>query len=433
MTSYTDTKTALESALKATTLQLSRILAYQARLQQHGTAQYGPSAPTTLVKQLARDAESFDTVCRALEQRVLRAIAILERDVRRAKGIAAAPASKPHPTADLEQEDLAMPFALPPAGTAATTAAEPASAAAAVPTMQIDLTDENSSPPAGAGAGPTTTGLSSELDLSLPFQLRPSSSATTTTKSATAAAAPPISSAPPPPSISSSSFDASSLGAAGIPSFPDSTADDIDALLSSLDMPAFASATSPSASGPAATAAPAFDYASLLMDPSLAAAGAGAGGLTSDAAAAATTSATGLGLDVAPPAAGTVTGTGAAAARSSANSTSTGTAAASSAAPPVAAATTTAAPPTSTAPGLMAPEEFDFSSFDFASLGLAAPSTLAPTTTSSSSSASGPALDFSVLTSSGGAGADAHNGGGTVTAAGDMMDIDELLKSLGGA
>ena len=65
------TSHSLSLSWQATTLQLSRILAHQARLQQHGTAQYGPPAPVHLVKQLAKDTQAFDAVCRSVEQRVV--------------------------------------------------------------------------------------------------------------------------------------------------------------------------------------------------------------------------------------------------------------------------------------------------------------------------------------------------------------------------
>ncbi|GAA5881704.1 hypothetical protein JCM3774_005342 [Rhodotorula dairenensis] len=427
--SHVETKNALEAALKAATLQLSRILAYQARLQLHATVQYAPPAPNALVKQLAHDADTFDHLCSTLEQRVLRAIAVLERDVRRANGIPAPPRTPP--------DDLAiMPFALP----------------ANDAPMQIDLTEEKSSPPptaaAAAAVGPagettSTGGLLSEVDLSMPFQLPSSSAASGATAAASLSSSSvtvPTLAAPAPPTTAPPSAPAVAAPAPP-PAFPDSTADDIDALLSSLNMPAFSAAVPDSktttSSSASAADAQAFDYSSLLLDP------VAVGTATPPASSShAIGTGLGLGLDVAPPAAGTVTGGGGQAMGTAAPPPPPSAAAAAAAA---AAGTTSAptAPPTTgdatqpqqqpaVASAAATTEEFDFASFDFAALGLAAPasaSSVAP-------AGGGQDLDFSILTSGAAAGPGGSTAAGASTGSinsAEMMDIDELLKSLGGA
>lgn len=60
------------SASQATLVQLSRIVAFQARLQQQGAAQYAPPAPRHLTEQLRGEAANFEAICDALEKRVVR-------------------------------------------------------------------------------------------------------------------------------------------------------------------------------------------------------------------------------------------------------------------------------------------------------------------------------------------------------------------------
>ncbi|KAJ8293171.1 hypothetical protein OF846_003864 [Rhodotorula toruloides] len=151
MDSQNATQAQLESALKATLARLSHILAFQARLQQQGTAQYAPPAPIQLAEQLKVDVARFDQVCDDVERKLLRAIAVIERDVRKATGASPPPVPSPEqPTVKAEPgAEAILPFGLPSSLTEPAAAAVPAAAG-----MSIDLTNSPS---------PTST--------SLPFQL----------------------------------------------------------------------------------------------------------------------------------------------------------------------------------------------------------------------------------------------------------------------
>ncbi|GAA5859373.1 hypothetical protein JCM1840_004585 [Sporobolomyces johnsonii] len=202
MATASTTKAALDASLKSTLLQLSKILSFQAQLQQHGAAQYATHAPSQLTAHLKAEVERFDAVCAAVEQRVLRAIAVLERDARKAAGISPLPAPSPSsvvpppPPADssLFSTEPAAPPALP-AQTEAPPPIPPASSATANLPMELDLTLSPSPPPAAEPAPPATE--------PLPFALPTTSTSTT------------------------------GVAAAPLPS------EDLNALLSSLNMPPF--------------------------------------------------------------------------------------------------------------------------------------------------------------------------------------------------
>ncbi|GAA5930622.1 hypothetical protein JCM3775_003826 [Rhodotorula graminis] len=244
----------LEASLKATLLDLSRILAFQARLQQHGVVQYAPVAPRHLTQALQADAAQFAAICDHLEHRVLKAIATLERDARRAAGLSPArptspapadppapvePAKPAAPVNDDGADDAKLPFSLPTASTSAPVAASAAPPDAA--TMKLDLTLSPSPPPA---ASSTTT------NSTLPFQL-PGSSTLPASSSAMMLDLTGDDAAPPPAPAPTNV--APDLGGA------DANAD-LNALLASLNMPPFdnslASTSLPSSSTAPAPSAP---------------------------------------------------------------------------------------------------------------------------------------------------------------------------------
>jgi len=269
--------------LQATLLDLSRILAFQARLQQHGVAQYALAVPKHLTQALQGDAAQFAAICDRLEHRVVRpllprsrpercltlthpqlkAIATLERDARRAAGLSPArptspaPADPPAPvepaapgpaaaTAAVDEDDVKLPFSLPASSASAPTATTAPPSAAA---MQLDLTLSPSPPP----AAPSTTTTDSTLPFQLPGSstLPPSSSAMMLDLTGDDAAPAPV-----PPPAGGGALD---LGGA------DANAD-LNALLASLNMPPFDS----SASLPGASAAPSLSTAPPPAPPSTA-------------------------------------------------------------------------------------------------------------------------------------------------------------------
>ncbi|GAA5858872.1 hypothetical protein JCM8547_007137 [Rhodosporidiobolus lusitaniae] len=253
MSSSSAVQTQLESAYKSTLAQLARVLAFQGRLQQQGGAGYVTQPPRQLTEQLHAEAAKFDAVCEHVEQRVLRALAVLERDARKAAGIsplpvpASAPPPQPpaQPAAPIEPVaqpatnnslDLTssppLPFSLP-VSTASSAPLPSAVAPAHSAPMELDLTLSPSPPPSAAKKAATTD------DAPLPFQL-PVSTASSSSNSPFAA--PSSAPAQPPPP-------------AAAPGLPGD--EDIHALLSSLNMPPFdlASSTSSSVAAPASTAA----------------------------------------------------------------------------------------------------------------------------------------------------------------------------------
>ncbi|GAA6009131.1 uncharacterized protein JCM10292_005331 [Rhodotorula paludigena] len=378
MSASHETKQALESSLKATLVQLSRIVAFQARLQQQGAAQYAPPAPRHLTEQLRGEAANFEAICDALEKRALRAIAVLERDARKAAGISPLPVPSPAPapaadsTAD---DDGALPFALPPSTASASTVPSASKA------VQLDLTLSPSPPPAASTSAPGDD----VLDAPLPFQLPPS---TATSTSAPPAASAPLASDPAP-----------------IPSFDfgSGSSEDINALLASLNMPPFSvGEPEPGTAAQADTTMPdlSLDALNNLLGSTSASTSAappagGSSGLDS------------LGLSFPSPALGATASLPTAF----------------SAAPP--AFTAVSAPP-------LAGAETDFSSIDFTSLGLPADFG------ASLSSASVPPPQPAAAAAGGGGDVDmsglgefdfaALMGG---EAAGADAGLDELLKSLG--
>ncbi|BGP42346.1 hypothetical protein JCM10450v2_006439 [Rhodotorula kratochvilovae] len=247
-------QTALEASHKATLLQLSRVLAFQARLQQQGATQYAPSAPKQLTQPLEAEAANFASICDQLEQRVLRAIAVLERDARKAAGISPLPAAPsplaapPPPAVELAQppaEDAPLPFALPPSTATSTPAA---SAAPPTQPMQLDLTLSPSPPPTtGAGTG----------DATMPFQLPGS----TLSGSSGGRGGPVMLDLTGDDPVAPSGTSAGVGDAAA--------SDDINALLASLNMPPFGLASSTSSSAAAAAPAPAASAPGAFPDLSL--------------------------------------------------------------------------------------------------------------------------------------------------------------------
>ncbi|BGO93828.1 hypothetical protein NBRC10512_004617 [Rhodotorula toruloides] len=360
MDSQNATQAQLESALKATLARLSHILAFQARLQQQGTAQYAPPAPIQLAEQLKVDVARFDQVCDDVERKLLRAIAVIERDVRKATGASPPPVPSPEqPTVKAEPgAEAILPFGLPSSLTEPAAAAVPAAAG-----MSIDLTNSPS---------PTST--------SLPFQLP----GTATPASVLTSNSNPI------PTAQTNTAAESVAG------------DDLNALLSSLNVPPFGG-IDPSADLTSTSNAPdtAFVTNSAFPDLSLEAldsllsgsAAAASGTSAPPASASVPTDLSSLGLDFASVLS----------------------------APPLSGPT--AAPAASSAPSL------DLGSFDFSSLGLAG--SAEPAASSGAGGAGGLGgldltglgdLDFGSFGTEGGG-----QDGGT-----GAVDLDELLKSLGG-
>ncbi|BGP26626.1 proteophosphoglycan 5 [Rhodotorula toruloides] len=359
MPSQNATQAELEAALKAILLRLSHILAFQARLQQQGTAQYAPPAPRRLTQQLTVDVAKFDVVCDEVERKLLRAIAVIERDVRKATGASPLPVLSPE-QATVKAEpgaETVLPFGLPSSAT--DSAAMTGLAAAA---MSIDLTNSPS---------PTA----SSLRFQLPGAATPADAAASNSNAAPSA-----------------QMAATSETAA---------ADDLNALLSSLNVPPFGSidtsANSTSTSNPpdqSFTGSVSFPDLSLeALDSLLGGSAAGSGTSAPPASSSLSADLGSLGLDF-----------------SSTLSAPTQPSA-------------TAAPASSSAPS------HDLGTFDFSILGLAGSTD--PTVTSGVGGTGGLGnldmtglgdLDLGSFVAQGGG-----QDGGT-----DAVDLDELLKSLGG-
>ncbi|GAA5982131.1 hypothetical protein JCM11641_000597 [Rhodosporidiobolus odoratus] len=249
------TQMQLEGSYKSTLAHLSRILAFRARLQQAGGAQYaGTGPPKQLVNALQSEAARFDEICQAVEAKVLRAIAVLERDARAAAGLsplpstlpsppalppptATSPAHRPEPEQVSMHDDEPLPFTLP-VSTATSSMNSPAVTAPQPPApsaqshepkpVELDLTLSPSPPGAEAP---------------LPFQLPISTSSSLPTASSTAPA-----SAPPPIPAPTAPVESASFA---------NPNEDLDSLLSSLGMAPFAalpSSSAPTLSNPPASA-----------------------------------------------------------------------------------------------------------------------------------------------------------------------------------
>ncbi|GAA5940715.1 uncharacterized protein JCM15063_006339 [Sporobolomyces koalae] len=199
----------LELSYKSTRLELSRILAFKAHLQQHGATQYG-RVPRSMIHSLTHEMDKFDQVCRDLELRVTRAIATLERDARKASQPPTLETSQP-PQASSESQPVSfavepIPSALPQPSSGNTGVTE---------TETITLDEDDDAVP----AKDSNPGQPIELDLTL--------------------------SPTPPPNATSAlalaSVPASETTAvsAAAPSAPAPATDDLNALLNSLNMPAF--------------------------------------------------------------------------------------------------------------------------------------------------------------------------------------------------
>ncbi|GAA5967979.1 hypothetical protein JCM3765_005566 [Sporobolomyces pararoseus] len=144
----------LEASYKSTRLQLSRILAFKAHLQQHGAAQYGRT-PQTMVVALKSEMDKFDKICEELEKRVMRAIATLERDAKKASNslppsTSAAPIESTFPS--IEPASSAVPTSItsasqPSGPETITLDDEPDIVPSATQPMQLDLTLSPTPPP----------------------------------------------------------------------------------------------------------------------------------------------------------------------------------------------------------------------------------------------------------------------------------------------
>ncbi|BGP18705.1 hypothetical protein JCM10213_009183 [Rhodosporidiobolus nylandii] len=232
MSTANTTQAQLEASYKATLAQLSHILAFQARVHAAGGAAYsGAQPPRQMAEQLQAEMARFDKLLDGVEERVLRALAVLDRDARAAAGLPPLAAPSPPPAsapavalvpaaaAPSAVDESPLPFTLP-VSTAAPSprpAPAPTSQPAEKPApMELDLTMSPSPPPHG--------------EAPLPFQL-PGVPPAPIAAAATA---------PPPAAV------APSMGT-----------EDLDALLSSIGMapfsatPASTTAALPSAAAPA--------------------------------------------------------------------------------------------------------------------------------------------------------------------------------------
>ncbi|GAA5876719.1 hypothetical protein JCM16303_006261 [Sporobolomyces ruberrimus] len=213
----TQVRDSLQASYKSTRLQLSRILAFKSHLQQHGAAQYG-RLPQSMVATLKGEMDKFDQVCVELEQRVMRAIATLERDANKSTESLFQPASStsssPIPLSDAPMlpPSSALPLTITSASQAIgpeTITIEEDEPSASVPQrrgqkIELDLTLSPTPPPAPAPSLPDD----------LPFAL-PTSTPTN------------------PPSTSTTTTSTAPVQSSILPS------DDLNALLSSLNMPPF--------------------------------------------------------------------------------------------------------------------------------------------------------------------------------------------------
>ncbi|KAM0790837.1 hypothetical protein ACM66B_004682 [Microbotryomycetes sp. NB124-2] len=80
-------QTALEGSLKSTIHALSLLVSQHATIDSLGVSAYVQHAPRQLVNQLQQETTKFDGLCTQLEQQILRAIAVLERDALKAAGL----------------------------------------------------------------------------------------------------------------------------------------------------------------------------------------------------------------------------------------------------------------------------------------------------------------------------------------------------------
>ncbi|KAM0753760.1 hypothetical protein T439DRAFT_322646 [Meredithblackwellia eburnea MCA 4105] len=113
----------LEAALKSTLHSLSLILSFHSSVQSLQVTPYAPHAPRQHTQQLRIQSQNFDSACNDIEKRLLRALAVLERDARKAAGQPPIlPIAPPADTADLsskpEAEDspAVFPFGFPNIG-----------------------------------------------------------------------------------------------------------------------------------------------------------------------------------------------------------------------------------------------------------------------------------------------------------------------------
>ncbi|KAK4050837.1 hypothetical protein OIV83_003259 [Microbotryomycetes sp. JL201] len=83
----TSAQAALEASLKSTIHALSLVVSFHATVDSLGVSPYVQHAPRQLVNSLQQETQKFDGLCTQLEQQILRAIAVLERDALKAAGL----------------------------------------------------------------------------------------------------------------------------------------------------------------------------------------------------------------------------------------------------------------------------------------------------------------------------------------------------------
>ncbi|ORY89112.1 hypothetical protein BCR35DRAFT_300923 [Leucosporidium creatinivorum] len=131
----------LEANLKSTLHALSLIISFYSSVQSLSVTSYARQAPRQLTAQLQLEAAKYDAVCAQLEQRILRAIATLERDLLKATG-QPIPADEPPPApAPATTTGSELPFAFGDASTIAPKLEDGLPAAAPVPPVELDLND----------------------------------------------------------------------------------------------------------------------------------------------------------------------------------------------------------------------------------------------------------------------------------------------------
>ncbi|KAF9654300.1 hypothetical protein BDM02DRAFT_3257307 [Thelephora ganbajun] len=92
--------TALSNCFRSAVVNTAQIYRFHHQTRRLGIHHYAPGPPRSLTASLGREIEKFDQLCDALESRLLRAIAVLQRDLRREHerlqaALASQPPSKP--------------------------------------------------------------------------------------------------------------------------------------------------------------------------------------------------------------------------------------------------------------------------------------------------------------------------------------------------
>ncbi|KAI5474965.1 hypothetical protein MNV49_002149 [Pseudohyphozyma bogoriensis] len=132
----------LETSLKSTLHSLSLILAFYSSIQALQVTAYAQHPPRQQAQNIRTQTENFEKACREIEQRILRAIAVLERDARKAAG--QPPLIPTPPPAILSPPKPEEPAPAPP------TTSDAIAPSSAVETLDLTVVDDSTSsaPPA---------------------------------------------------------------------------------------------------------------------------------------------------------------------------------------------------------------------------------------------------------------------------------------------